>query len=146
MFHRVIVKRFDSFLFIQIVRVGLGRAERVLKFSERAAEETAQLRLDLFGVFRLCDRSLHFVVRFRRGLLERIHEIVHLALSRLLQTTQPRLLCFRRRLLERIHELVYLALSRLLQTIQHLLLCFRRAATLNNQNKPHGFFLVFVFF
>lgn len=115
MFHRVIVKCFDSFLFSQIVRVGLGRAERVLDFTERAAKETVQLRLDLFGVFRLFDRFLHFVVRFRRGLLERIHELGHLAFSHLLQT------------------------------IQSLLLYFRRAATLNNQNKPHGFFW-FLFF
>lgn len=113
MFHRVIVKRFDSFLFIQIVLVGLGRAERVLEFSERSAEETAQLRLDLFGVIRLFDRFLHFVVRFRRGLLERIHELCHLTLSRLLQSIQP------------------------------LLLCVRRAATLNNQKQTIRLFLVF---
>jgi len=105
MFHRVIVKRFDSFLFRQIVRVGLGRAERALEFAERAAEETVQLRIDLFGVFRLLDRSLHFVVRIRRLLLQRIHELVHLALSHLLQITQPGL-CFRRGLLERIHEII----------------------------------------
>lgn len=116
MFHRVIVKRFDSFLLSHIVRVGLGRAERVLQFRESVAEEAVQLRLDLFGVFRLFDRFLHFVVRFRRGLFERIHELSHLALSRLLQTIHPLLLRG---------------------------VC--RAATLNNQNKPHGFFFVFCF-
>jgi len=116
MFHRVIVECFDGFLFGQIVWVGgLSRAERVLQFGERAAKEVAQLRLDLFGVFRLFDRFLHFVVRFRRGLLERIHELGHLALSRLLQTIQ-----------------------RLLW-----LLRVRRAAALNNQNIPDVFFWFF---
>lgn len=118
MFHRVIVECFDGFLFGQIVWIGgLGRAERVLQFAERSGKEVAQLRLDLFGVFRLFDRFLHFVVRFRRGLLERIHELGHLALSRLLQTIQ-----------------------RLLW-----LLRVRRAAALNNQNKPDVFFWFFFF-
>lgn len=117
MFHRVIVESFDGFLFGQIVWVGLGRAERVLQFGQRAAKEVGQLRFDRFGIFRLFDRGLHFVERFRRGLLERIHKFVHLALSRVLQTVQTAL----------------------------LLLRVRHAATLNNQNKPHDFFLVFVF-
>jgi len=121
MFNRVIVERLYGFLFGQIVRVGgLGRAERVLQFGQRAAEEAAQLRLDLFGVFRLFDRGLHFVERFRRALLERVHELCHFALSRFLQTVQSLLLL--------------------------LLLRVCRAATLNNQNKPHTrLFSVYVF-
>lgn len=87
---RVVVERFDGVLFVQIVLVGgLGRAENVLQLAKRIAEEVG----NFFGIFRLFDR----LKRFRRGLLDVFHHIVHLVFCQIqISWFVFMSLCFRR--------------------------------------------------
>lgn len=138
---REIVERFDGLLFRQIVRVlRFFRAEHVLQFGKRAAKNVRHLLLHFFTVRRLVDGDLRPVVRVRRRLLERVHQLVHFLLGhvqplltdhlfdtlfdtatdvllsggrrRLRHLRLLRLLWRRCALLERVHKFVHLLLRR----------------------------------
>lgn len=85
MLYRIIVKRFDCILFNNIVRIGrrLGGAKGVLQLRKSAAEEVRQTGFDFFGVFRLSDIG----VRFRRGLFDRAHHVLHFGSGRIVRRT-----------------------------------------------------------